>query len=108
LPFPTNAICNKLGTIGYLRLPWTGLDQVAIFHAKEFQSELQHIAISRNKPFTILAIACLFSFPELVTIEAHGLEISAEKLLFCPRRLSLLETALNDWKQRKTTILWTS
>ena len=30
----------------------------------------------------ILVIACLCSCPELVTIEAHGLEFSAEELLF--------------------------
>ena len=58
------------------------LDQIAIFRAKESQRELQHIAISRNKQFTILAIACLYSFPELVTIEAHGIELRPEELFF--------------------------
>ena len=67
-----------------------GLDQIAIFHARESQRELQHIAISRNKQFTILAIACLCSFPEVVTIEAHGLEISAEELLFLSKTFESL------------------
>lgn len=54
------------------------LEQIAIFKAKE----LVNITISRNTQFTILAIACLCSCPELVLIEAHGLEFSAEELLF--------------------------
>jgi len=58
------------------------LDQIAIFQAKETLHELVHIAISGNRQFTILVIACLCSCPELVTIEAHGLEFSAEELLF--------------------------
>ena len=58
------------------------LDQIAIFRVKESQRELQQIAISRNKQFTILAMACLCSFPELVTIEAHRLELRPEELLF--------------------------
>ena len=58
------------------------LDQIAIFKAKEHMQELLHIAISGNRQFTILVIACLCSCPELVTIEAHGLEFSAEGLLF--------------------------
>ena len=49
---------------------------------KEHMQELLHIAISGNRQFTILVIACLCSCPELVTIEAHGLEFSAEELLF--------------------------
>ena len=58
------------------------LEQIAIFKAKENLGELVNIAISGNTQFTILAIACLCSCPELVTIEAHGLEFSAEELLF--------------------------
>ena len=58
------------------------LDQIAIFKAKEHTQELLHIDISSNRQFTILVIACLCSCPELVTIEAHGLEFSAEELLF--------------------------
>ena len=34
-----------------------------------------------KRQFTILVVACLCSCPELVTIEAHGLEFSAEELL---------------------------
>ncbi|KAL9953619.1 hypothetical protein ACROYT_G041065 [Oculina patagonica] len=56
------------------------LEQIAIFKAKENIGELVNIAISGNTQFTILAIACLCSCPELVTIEAHGLEFSAEEL----------------------------
>ena len=41
-----------------------------------------NIANSGNTQFTILAITCLCSCPELVTIEAHGLEFSAEELIF--------------------------
>ena len=46
-----------------------------------------NIAISGNTQFTILAIACLCSCPELVTIEAHGLEFSAEELIFLSKTL---------------------
>lgn len=58
------------------------LDQIAIFQAKESLHELQHITISGNRQFTILAIACLCSCPELETIEIHGVEFSTEELLF--------------------------
>ena len=49
------------------------LDQGAIFQVKESLHKLQHIAISGNRQFTILARACLCSCPELETTEAHGL-----------------------------------
>ena len=58
------------------------LDQIAIFKAKENMQELLHIAISGNRQFTVLVIAFLCSCPQLVTIEAHGLDFSAEELLF--------------------------
>ena len=61
----------------------SGLDAVVKSpFATEHMQELLHIAISGNRQFTILVIACLCSCPELVTIEAHGLEFSAEELLF--------------------------
>ena len=41
------------------------LDQIAIFQAKEMLHELVHIAISGNRRFTILAIACLCSSQNL-------------------------------------------
>ena len=68
----------------------TGLqrEQIAIFKAKENLGELVNIAISGNMQFTILTIACLCSCPELVTIEAHGLEFSAEELLLLSKTFS--------------------
>ena len=59
-----------------------GISQVAIFQAKDSLDDLQHIAISGNKQFTILAVACLCSCPNIVTIQAHDLQLSAEELLF--------------------------
>ncbi|KAJ7325355.1 hypothetical protein OS493_029904 [Desmophyllum pertusum] len=58
------------------------LDQISIFQAKESLRDLQRIVISGNTQFTIMAIACLCSCPEIVSIEAHGLKFSAEELLF--------------------------
>lgn len=75
------------------------VDQIAIFWAKESQRELQHIAISRNTQFTVLAIACLCSFPELVTIEAHGIELRAEELLFLSKTF---ESVGNGFLQLET------
>ena len=75
------------------------VDQIAIFRAKESQRELQHIAISRNTQFTVLAIACLCSFPELVTIEAHGIELRAEELLFLSKTF---ESVGNGYLQLET------
>jgi len=43
---------------------------------------VQHIAISGNRQLTILAVACLCSCPNIATIEAHALQLSAEELLF--------------------------
>ena len=84
------------------------LDQIAIFRAKDTQRELQHIAISRNTQFTVLAIACLCSFPELVTIEAHGLEFTAEELLFLSKTFESVGNGYLLLEMRKATILWTS
>ena len=75
------------------------VDQIAIFRAKESQCQLQHIAISRNTQFTVLAIACLCSFPELVTIEAHGIELRAEELLFLSKTF---ESVGNGYLQLET------
>ena len=75
------------------------VDQIAIFRAKESQRELQHIAISRNTQFTVLAIACLCSFPERVTIEAHGIELRAEELLFLSKTF---ESVGNGYLQLET------
>ena len=58
------------------------IDQIAIFQARETFHELQHIAISGNSQFTILAVACLCSCPKITTVEAHGLQLSADDLLF--------------------------
>lgn len=84
------------------------LEQIAIFKAKENIGELVNIAISGNTQFTILAIACLCSCPELVTIEAHGLEFSAEELFFYLRHSTQLEAASYVLKWRKDAMLWTS
>lgn len=75
------------------------VDQIAIFRAKESQRELQHIAISRNTQFTVLAIVCLCSFPELVMIEAHGIELRAEELLFLSKTF---ESVGNGYLQLET------
>lgn len=79
--FPTNdAICSRFGKIRYFRCP--SLDQIAIFQAKDYVRKPQQIAISGNNKFTILDTACLPSFPEIITTEAHGLQLKAEELLF--------------------------
>ena len=60
----------------------TGISQVAIFQAKDNLDYLQHIDISGNRELTILAVACLCSCPNIATIQAHALQLSAEELLF--------------------------
>lgn len=47
------------------------LNQIAIFQAKEYLHELQHITISGNKQFTVLTMACLCSCLELETIKVQ-------------------------------------
>lgn len=60
----------------------TGTSQVAIFQARDNLEYVQHIDISGNTQLTILAVACLCSCLNIATIQAHALELSAEKLLF--------------------------
>jgi len=60
----------------------TGISQVTIFQAKDNLNYIQHIAISGNRQLTILAVACLCSCPNIATIQAHALQLSAEELLF--------------------------
>ena len=80
-PFATDDDdCYNLERLDISNCP--NLDKIAIFKAKENMQQLLHIAISGNRQFMILVITCLCSCPELVTIEAHGLEFSAEELLF--------------------------
>lgn len=59
-----------------------GISQVTIFQAKDNLDYLQHVAISGNTHLTILAVACLYSCPNITMLEAHGLQLSAEELLF--------------------------
>lgn len=109
LEFSTNAIIkppfltNDLERLDISNC--SALDQFAIVRAKESQRDLQHIAISRNKQFTVLAIACLCSFLELVTIKAHGLvRVKGIRItIFLKNFRTHLET---NWRQRKASIFW--
>lgn len=109
LEFSTNAIIkppfltNDLERLDISNC--SALDQFAIVRAKESQRDLQHIAISRSKQFTVLAIACLCSFLELVTIKAHGLvRIKGIRItIFLKNFRTHLET---NWRQRKASIFW--
>ena len=60
----------------------TGISQVAIFQAKDNLDYVLHIAISGNRQLTSLAVACLCSCLNIVTIQAHALLLRAEELLF--------------------------
>ncbi len=66
------------------------ISQVTIFQARESLRDLQHIAISGNIQFTILTVACLCTCPNIASIEAHGIPLSAEDLLFLWKTFELV------------------
>lgn len=75
------------------------LNQIAIFQVKEYLMKLQHIAISGNRQFTILAVAWLCSWPELEAIESHGLEFCEEQFLFLSKTV---ESVGSNRSQKET------
>ena len=68
-----------------------GISQVSIFRAKENLGDLLHVAISGNRHFTILAVACLCSCSNIATIQAHGLQLHADELLFLRKTFENVE-----------------
>lgn len=66
------------------------ISQVTIFQARESLRDLQHVAISGNIQFTILTVACLCSCPNIASIEAHGIPLSPEDMLFLWKTFKLV------------------
>ena len=58
------------------------LEQSTIFHIKSALSYLEHVNISGNRNFTILAVASLCSSENIHMLVAHGYNFNAEELLF--------------------------
>lgn len=58
------------------------LEQSSIFHIKSALPYLEHVNISGNQNFTILAVANLCSSETIHMLVAHGYNFTAEELLF--------------------------
>lgn len=58
------------------------LEQSSIFHFKSALPYLEHVNISGNRNFTILAVASLCSCENIHMLVAHGYNFTAEELLF--------------------------
>ena len=58
------------------------LEQSSIFHISGALPYLEHVNISGNQSFTILAVASLCSCENLQMLEAHGYNFTVEELLF--------------------------
>ena len=86
----------------------TGISQVAIFQARDNLDYVQHIAISSERQLTILAVTCMCSCQNIVTIRAHALQLSAEELLFLRKLLNVLHVAMVNLKQMTAIIRCTS